>query len=68
MSLLFQMLIVFFMDKRVKVSRSTHMAVSTSEFKDLDTVSAFKTVIRKWKPNNYSCRLCKTYIGNVGFI
>ena len=39
-----------------------------SEFKDLNTVSVFKAAIRKWKPNNCSCRLCKTYIGNVGFI
>ena len=39
-----------------------------SEFKDLNTVSAFKAAIRKWKPNNCSCRLCKRYIGNVGFI
>ena len=39
-----------------------------SEFKDLNTVSAFKAAIRKWKPNKCPCRLCKTYIGNVGFI
>ena len=31
-----------------------------SEFKDLNTVSAFKVAIRKWKPNNCSYRLCKT--------
>ena len=39
-----------------------------SEFKDLNTFSAFKATIRKWKPNNCPCRLCKTYIGNDGFI
>ena len=39
-----------------------------SEFKDLNTVSAFKAAIKNWEPNNYPCRLCKTYIGNVGFI
>ena len=39
-----------------------------SEFKDLNTVSAFKATIRKWKPSNCPCRLCKTCIGNVGFI
>ena len=39
-----------------------------SEFKDLNTLNAFKTAIRKRKPNTCSCRLCKTYIGNVGFI
>ena len=39
-----------------------------SEFKDLNTVSAFKAAIRKWKSNKCPCRLCKTYIGNVGSI
>ena len=39
-----------------------------SKFKDLNTVSAFKAAIKKCKPNNCPCRLCKTYIGNVGFI
>ena len=39
-----------------------------SEFKGLNTVSAFKAAIRKWKPNNCPCRLCKTYIRNVGSI
>ena len=39
-----------------------------SEFKDLNTVSAFKAAFRKWKRNNCPCRLCKTYTGNVGFI
>ena len=39
-----------------------------SEFKDLNTASAFKVAIRKWKPNSCPCKLCKTYIANVGFI
>ena len=39
-----------------------------SEFKDLNTVSAFKAATRKWKPNNCPGWLCKTYIGNIGFI
>ena len=38
-----------------------------SEFKDLNTVSVFKAVIRKCKSNNCPCRLCKTYRGNVAF-
>ena len=39
-----------------------------SEFKDLNTVSASKAAIRNWKPSKCPCRLCKTYIENVGFI
>ena len=38
------------------------------EFKDLNTLSAFKAAIRKRKPSNCSCNLWKTYIGNAGFI
>ena len=30
-----------------------------SEFEDLNTASAFKAAIRKWKPSNCPCRLCK---------
>ena len=39
-----------------------------SEFKDLNIVSAFKTALRNWKPNNCPWRLCKTYIGNFEYI
>ena len=28
----------------------------------------FKSKIRKWKPKGCSCRLCKVYINNLGFI
>ena len=38
-----------------------------SEFKDVHTFSAFKAAIKNWKPKNCSCRICKTYVGNVGF-
>ena len=38
------------------------------EFKDLNTVSTVKATIRKWKANNCPCKLCKTFIGNIGFI
>ena len=30
-------------------------------------VHAFKKEIKKWKPKNFPCRLCKTYIPYVGF-
>ena len=39
-----------------------------SEFKDLNTISAFKLAIRNWKPYNCPCRPCKAYIENVAFI
>ena len=31
-------------------------------------IHAFKEEIKKWKQKNYPCRLCKTYVPNVGFI
>ena len=36
--------------------------------KDSETLDIFKGKIRKWKPINCSCRLCKKYIPNLGFI
>ena len=36
--------------------------------KDSETLDIFKGKIRKWKPANYPCRLCKKYIPNLGFI
>ena len=38
-----------------------------SEFKQLETVNAFKREIKKWKPVNCPCRLCRPYIQNVSF-
>ena len=42
--------------------------LAPAEFKDLNTASTFKAAIKNWKPSNCPCRLCKTYIGTVGFI
>ena len=38
-----------------------------SELKQLETVNAFKRGIKKWKPVNCPCWLCRPYIQNVGF-
>ena len=34
----------------------------------VDIIDAFKKEIKKWKPENCPCRLCKTYIPHFGFI
>ena len=39
-----------------------------NELKQLETVNAFKREIKKWKPVNCPCRLCRPYIQNVGFL
>ena len=36
-------------------------------YKNLPNFSVFKNRIKKWKPENCPCRLCKTYISIVGF-
>ena len=36
--------------------------------RQIDTFSGFKKAIKKWKPTNCPCRICKTYIPNVGFL
>ena len=39
-----------------------------SDIKDSESLTIFKTKIRKWKPEGCTCRLCKHYLFNVGYI
>ena len=61
--------------------RSVHYGTETVHFrgpqiwslipdniKNLNTLSEFKSEIRKWKPVGCKCRLCKTYVKNIGFL
>ena len=36
--------------------------------KSSNSLPEFKTKIKKWYPQGCTCRLCKTYIHNLGFI
>ena len=36
--------------------------------KELRSLKAFKNIIKKWKPENCPCRLCKTRVIRIGFI
>ena len=36
--------------------------------KSSESLSVFKTKIKYWTPNHCPCRICKTYIDQVGFI
>ena len=38
------------------------------EIRYADFLENFKNKIRRWKPNNFPCRICKNYILNVGFL
>ena len=39
-----------------------------NEITDIGNLAAFKRAIKKWSPQKCPCRLCKVYIGNIGFI
>ena len=39
-----------------------------SDLKDTESVEVFQNRIKNWILDNCPCRLCKTYIGEVGFI
>ena len=36
--------------------------------KNATSLEAFKIQIKKWKPQNCPCRLCRVYVQNVGFV
>ena len=38
------------------------------DYKDIYNLNTFKNKIKKWKPENCPCRLCKVYIDNKGFV
>ena len=38
------------------------------EIRNSNTLSEFKTKIKNWTPTGCTCRLCKTFIHNLGFI
>ena len=38
------------------------------ETKNSSSLSIFKNKIRKWRPHTCPCRLCKTYVPNLGFL
>ena len=42
--------------------------LAPQEIKKLESVASFKNAIKKWKPANCPCRLCRTYIFQVGFV
>ena len=33
-----------------------------------NSIEALKMQIKKWKPENCPCLLCKVYVQNVGFV
>ena len=38
------------------------------EYKELDSLDKFKMKIKRWKPKQCPCRICKVYIQRIGYI
>ena len=36
--------------------------------KNAPSLKEFKSLVKKWQPNNCTCRLCKSYIDGIGFV
>ena len=36
--------------------------------KDLPNLNSFKVALKKWRPLNCPCRICKVYVANVVFV
>ena len=39
-----------------------------SHTKEIESINEFKHVIKTWKPGLCSCRLCKVYLQNIGYL
>ena len=39
-----------------------------TDIRNIDSLEQFISKIKKWKPVNCPCRLCKTYVKNLGFV
>ena len=39
-----------------------------SHMTEIDSINEFKHVIKTWKPDLCSCRLCKVYMQNIGYL
>ena len=39
-----------------------------SEMQEYEVLFEFKSEVKCWNPTNCSCKLCKTYIGGVGYV
>ena len=42
--------------------------LAPNEIKAVESLASFKSAIKKWKTTECPCRLCKTYIPQVGFV
>ena len=39
-----------------------------AELRGINSFQVFKSEIKEWRPTNCPCRLCRNYIGDLGFV
>ena len=44
------------------------MEYAAIEMQESETVFEFKSKVKSWNPINCPCKLCKTYIGGIGYL
>ena len=68
LSLQFHLFTVFIMVENRSYMGPKIWELIPHAFKQINSLSGFKKAIEEWKPSNCPCRLCKTYISQVGFL
>ena len=68
LSLQFHLFTVFIMAENRSLTWDLKYELIPPAFKQINSLSGFKKAIKEWKPSNCPCRLCKTYISQVGFL
>ena len=59
---------VYYGSETIYILQPKLFIILPDEYKNSTSLKEFKTKIKNWVPLNCQCRLCKTYIENVGFI
>ena len=59
---------VFYGTETIRYRGPKTWEIVPKEIKEAKTLTEFKAKIKHWRPSNCTCRLCKKYIHNLGFI
>ena len=59
---------VFYGTETIRYRGPKTWEIVPKEIKEAKTITEFKAKIKHWRPTNCTCRLCKIYIHNLGFI
>ena len=59
---------VYYGTETISFRGSKIWALVPEEIKASNTLDEFKSKIKKWRPEGCTCRLCKEYVHNLGFL